>query len=187
MSNKPYTTRQAVANYMGTPTPSGLDNQVDQWILAMSRQADKMANRVLFDDAVQTYKYDGDGSDLLVIEDAVDISEVTIDGITPTEVTYYPQNKPYVSRIHVGDMRFNRGRGNVEVTGIMAMSKTLLPDVEFAVTVLVAGLLNSRLVQGKVGTTEKIGNYSVTYREESQALDFATAKATLAGYRRIPV
>jgi len=185
MSNKPYTTKEAVANYLGVTISSDLDAQIAEWILAMSRYADNISNRVLFDDVEQTFKYDGDGSDLLVIKDCVDISEVTVDGAA-VSVLEYPANKKYTSRIVLDDgRRFTRGRQNVTVKAKMAMSKTLQPDVKQAVTVLVAGIYNARNAQGKVGTTETIGNYSVTYREASQKTDFETAKTVLSSYRRI--
>jgi len=185
MSNKPYTTKAAVENYLGVTISSSLDTQMAAWILAMSRYADNLANRVLFDDAKVTLNYDGDGSDLIVIKDSVDIETVTVDGVA-VEVLEYPQGKAYTSRIVLENgRRFTRGRQNVAVTAIQAMSKTLLPDVQQAVTVLVAGIYNARNAQGKVGTTETIGNYSVTYREASQKTDFETAKKILSSYRRI--
>ena len=145
---------------------------------------DNYCNRVLFDDVVQTFKYDGDGSDLIIIKDVCDITEVKVDNET---VTYfkYPQNKPYASRIRLDGYKFPYGIENVSVTGIQAMSSTLKDDIKHACTVLVAGIHNAKNAQGKVGTTERINNYSITYKDEAQRIDFETAKATLASYKRI--
>lgn len=185
MSEQPYTDKESIEAYLGVTISDDLDDQLAEWILAMSRYADNVAGRILFDSEESTYTYDGDGSDLLVIKDVVDISEVTLDGEV-VAVYEYPQNKPYTSRIVLeSGYRFTRGRQNVTVTGIHAMSDELLPDVKQAVTVLVAGIYNARNAQGKVGTTERIGNYSVTYREASQKTDFDTAKTILSSYKRI--
>lgn len=188
MSQKPYTTREAVANYLGITIPSGLNAQVDEWILAMSEYADNIANRVLYQTDSSTFKYDGDGSNLMVIKDCTGITEVKIDGsVMPLDkVSQYPQNKGYTSRIALSDgYRFSKGLLNVSVTAKHGMSATLKEDVKLAVTVLVAGIYNARNSQGKVGTTERIGNYSITYREASQKTDYETAKATLSSYRRV--
>lgn len=185
MNNKPYTTREAVANYLGITIPSNLNNQFDEWILAMSRYADNYTNRTLFNDEETTRLYDGDGRDICIIDDCVDISEVLLDG-SPVEVFEYPQAKDYTSRIVPADgSRWKKGRQNISVTGKFSMSKTLPLDIKQAVTVLVAGIYNARNVQGKVGTTETIGDYSVTYREASQKVDFDNAKINLSSYRRI--
>ncbi len=179
-----YTDISSVENYLNTTIPAGMISQVEEWIQAMSRYIDGYCNRVLFDDQVQTFKYDGDNSQLLHIKDCVEISSVKVND---KEVTYfsYPSNKPYASRLALEDGYFYKGRQNVAVTAIQALSSVLQPEVKQSCTVLVAGIYNARTVQGKVGTTERIDNYSVTYRDEAQQQDFATAKATLSAYKRI--
>lgn len=180
-----YTDVGSVANYLGVTIPEDMNDQVEEWILAMSRYADRYTNRQLFNDTPSTRLFDGDGRDVQVIDDCCEISAVLLNG-SAVEVIEYPQAKEYTSRIvPVDGSRWPRGRANVSVTGVFAMSTTLQPDVKQAVTVLVAGIYNARNSQGKVGTTETIGDYSVTYREASQKVDFETAKTTLSSYRRV--
>lgn len=188
---KEYTTIEAVENYALITIDDAYKGQVTDWIKAMSSQIDILCNRSIapaFTDSdlaiVETYKYDGDGSNLLIISDCCDIDEVTLDGVV-VDVLEYPANKPYTIRIVLDGKYFTKGLQNVTVTGIQAMNAEVPEDIKFACTVLVAGIINNQKKLDKVGTTERIGNYSVTYRDDAQIKDFETAKNILAGYKRI--
>lgn len=185
-TEKAYTDIESVRIYLGVDEfTEEVEEKMPEWIAAMTNACDNMSNRVLYTDVVSSILYDGDGSDLLHIKDCCDIEFVKVGGVE-REFYGYPTTKPYNSRIvmHEG-YYFTKGRQNVEVRAVQAMSSVLLPEVKQACTVLVAGIYNARNVQGKVGTTERIGNYSVTYRDEAQQTDFEAAKKTLSGYRRI--
>ncbi len=187
MNQEPYTTIESVCGYLGIEVPSESSDEYahfEAWILAMSMWIDKYTNRTIYRTEESTIKYDGDGSDLMVINDVID-PVVTVDGES-REVFTYPTNKPYASRIALDDgWKFTRGRQNIHVTGVHAMAIYLPDDVQQACNVLVAGIYNAKNVQGKVGTSETIGSYSVTYRDAAQKTDFDNAKAILSGYRRI--
>ena len=183
--NKPYTTKLDVENYLMKTIDSSFDSQMSTWILAMSRWADNYCNRVLFDDEETTMLYDGNLNNILLVKDVCAISEVKIDGTITTGYFKYPQGKEYTSRIALQDQYFPKGMQNISVKGKHAMSASLKDDVKFAVTVLVAGIVNSSILGVKKGTTEKIGGYSITYNSGSQDNDYATAKQILSGYRRI--
>ena len=187
-----YTTTQDVCQYLGIDVPSESsdeDHELDLMILAMSVYIDRQANRRIFRTEPTTILYDGDGSDLMVIEDVLDLElhplEVLVGGVA-VEVYQYPQRKEHTSRIVLGDgQRFTVGKQNVSVTGVHAMCSELPEDVKFACTVLVAGAYNAKLTAGKVGTTEQIGSYSVTYRTDKDKANFETAKKMISSYRRI--
>lgn len=187
MNTTPYTTIEAVFDYLKLEVPSESDpltEQVEQWIVAMSRYIDAYCNRPIWREGIETFKYDGDDTDLLHITDCIDPS-VTVDG-REVEVLSYPTNKEYTSRIVLtAGEKFTKGRQNVEVTAVHSMNLYLPDEVQLACTILVAGLYNAREVSDKVGTTERIGSYSVTYRTEEEKRDFASVKNLLSAYRRI--
>lgn len=190
---KEYTTIEAIENYLLITIDEAFQGQVTDWIKAMSSQIDLMCNRSIapaFTDSdvaiEETFLYDGDGSDIIIISDCCDISEVTVDNDV-REFYKYPANKPYASRIKLDGYKFTTGIQNVAVTGIQAMNTTVPEDIKFACTVLVAGIINNQKKLDKIGTTEKIGAYSITYRDDAQRADFETAKKTLSGYRRIAI
>jgi hypothetical protein len=182
--NKQYTTKENIENYLlNTIDPSFVD-QITSWIIAMSNQIDIICNRPIFSDEEETFLYDGDNTDMIIVKDVCSISSVKVDGVE-TPYAKYPANKPYASRIRLIDTKFTPGIQNVSVTGIQAMNEALPDDITFACTILVAGIINTQKKLEKIGTTEKIGNYTITYRDDAQKTDFETAKTILAGYKRI--
>jgi hypothetical protein len=188
---KEYTTIEAVENYPLITIDEAYKGQVTDWIKAMSSQIDFMCGRSIapaFTDSdvaiEETYLYDGDGTRVMIIKDCCEISSVTVDDVE-VEVFKYPANKPYTSRIVLEESSFTKGLQNVAVTGIQAMNPTVPSDIKFACTVLVAGIINNQKKLDKVGTTERIGSYSVTYRDDAQKSDFEVAKKILSGYKRI--
>lgn len=166
------------------PSESSAEFQrMESWILAMSAWIDQYCGRDIYRQDESTIKYDGDGSDMLVIKDVID-PVVTIDGVE-REVFTYPTTKPYASRIRLDGWRFTKGVQNVSVTGVHSTTIYLPEEVQHVCNVLVAGIYNAQQVQGKVGTTERIGEYSVTYKDEAQKTDFDNVKMILGGYKRI--
>lgn len=184
MSNKEYTSVLEVENYTLKDVASEYEDVIDDYILAMSRYIDSYTHRTIFDDTPKTLKYDGDGTNLLVIDDFLDISEVTVDGVA-VEVLEYPTNKDYTSRIVLDGDIFTKGYQNVSVTGIQAVKKELPKDIQYACTVLVSGIIFNQEANDKDGVTEKIGNYSVTYKTPQQKKDYLVAMDILNSYRRI--
>lgn len=184
-SGKMYTDVDAVGAYLGVTISEEDEEKVEEWIRAMSITIDNLANRVIQDDATQTFSYDGDGSNLLIIKDCVDISAVVVGSRDVTaHIAKYPANKGYTSRIALKDgYRFEKGLLNVSVTAIQAMHEEVPADIKLACTILVAGIYNKS--EGAVGKSEKIGDYSVTYAEGDQETDFANAKRIISSYRRI--
>jgi hypothetical protein len=179
-----YTTKEAVENYLLRNIDSSFNDQITEWIIAMSLQVDKICNRQMYRAEEETYVYDGDGTDMIMIKDCCDISAVTVDGVEKT-VYKYPVNKEYASRIRLDGDTFTKGLQNVAVTGIQAMSATLQEDVKYACTVMVAGICNAQIFNEKQGTTERIGNYQITYKDDAQKTDYERAVSALSKYKRI--
>jgi hypothetical protein len=192
----PYTTVQSVFLTLGVEVPSESSDlyiQTEQLILAMSRTIDRRANRRIYsEDDEETYLYDGDGSDLLVISDVIDPT-VTVDGVA-VEVAQYPANKGYTSRIVLTDgHRFTKGRQNVAVTGLQAMNLYLPDDIQFACTALVAGVMSGILpAPSGLVVSETIGNFQTTYKVTGELVTLDKAKRDVAqvdniinSYRRV--
>jgi len=183
-----YTDKEAIENYILKTIDDGFDAQLGEWIEAMSMYIENVTKRRIFRATPETFKYDGDGSALLVISDCNTITEVKVDDTVMTLGTdyfTYPTNKPYTSRIALNGWRFTKGMQNVSVTAKQAMCAELPKDIKFACTVLVAGIVNNQLFNDKKGTTERIGGYSITYKDDQQRKDYEEAKRILAGYTRI--
>lgn len=193
MNNKEYTTLENIENYLLETIDGSFTGQIGDWIIAMSNQIDLICNRsiapVMTDSSTpveETYYYDGDGSDELSIGECISISEVKVDDTVVTPYTY-PANKSYVNRLKLDSGYFTKGFKNIEVTAIQAMYEEIPKDIAFACTILVVGIINNQKKLDKAGTTEKIGNYSITYRDDAQMKDYQTAMDILNKYTKIAI
>lgn len=189
-----YTDKSAIENYLLVTIDDAFDAQLDEWILAVSRTIDKMANRVIFRDTPETYTFEGNGTRILQIGDWNNITELKVDGVVLTAYTLYPQNKPYASRVALTDRTFTRG-GVVTITGIPAMTNELPEDIKLAATMMVAEIVKNNMPEGEGVTNEKIGNYQAQYgggTGELVALDQAKSsrespKEIVKRYARIAI
>lgn len=184
-----YTDKQTIENWLLKNIDSSFDAQIDNWIKAMSIYIDEYCKRNIYRDELETYTYDGDNTDITLIKDVCDITEVTLNGNDITLKVYkYPQNKHYTSRLVLDrekDGLFTKGFQNITVTGIQAMNKELPEDIKFACTVLVGGIVQRQILGIKKGSTERIGSYSISYKTDEQINDYEEAKLILNNYRRI--
>jgi len=75
---------------------------------------------------------------------------------------------------------------NISVTGLKGAYVTLPTNITVAVSILVAGVVNSstNFTDGEV-RSESIGRYSVTFISEDKRRDFVGAMATIKSYRRL--
>lgn len=186
-----YTTKAKVEKHLLKTIDASHDETIDMWIEAMSINMDKHCNRPLYGGADDNYSdiaYDGNGENLLVIQDCINLQSVTLDGVDMTaEINEYPTTKPHTSRIVLNEgYRFTKGIQNVVVNAVQAMSSGDEPDaaISTACTILVANLVRAQILGEDAGTTEKIGDYSITYPTAYKA-EVDTAKSLLSGYRRI--
>lgn len=184
MDDTKYTDKTEVEKYLIKNIDTSYNDQVDMWITAMSRYIDRFCNRPIWREEEEAFKYDGDGSKILLISDCID-PLVEVDGVE-VDVIGYPANKEYTSRIVRADgYCWPKGMQNITVTGLQCMHLYLPDDVKFACTVLVGGIVRDQLFGEKSGTTEKIDGYSIAYTSERDKSDIETAKKVLGGYRRI--
>ena len=154
---------------------------VNEWIVQMTTYIERTTNRSFStDDEVSIRKYDGNGAQVLLVDDFVELEEVTIDGAL-VAVTVYPANTMPKYKL-IADGRFTKGRQNVAVTARWGYG--IVPnDLVFACTVLVAGLVQNHTKSDGAMASESIGNYSVSYATDAQRDDFNRAKEILAMYR----
>lgn len=181
----PYTTKAAIENYLQTDIDPAFDTQLTEYIAAMSRYADEYTGRTLVAGADDTTcLYDGNGEKSLRIDDVVSITEVTVDDVVVTPFAY-PANTVRRYRLELSGSCFTVGQQNVSVTGRFGYFASLPTQLKFAVTVLVAGIVNQVKVQADGVKSETVGSYTVTYKDAKERSDFEMAMKTLAGYSRI--
>lgn len=179
-----YCDKVDVQGYLLTVIETSFDANLTLYIEAMSRFADTFCGQTLVNNTASTRKYDGNGSNQLIIDDCYDITEVTVSDtvVTPYQ---YPANRTRKNILELDRDYFTTGRQNVEVTAKFGRFTSLPSDLRFAVTVLVAGVINQVKSQGEAIQSEKVGEYQVVYRNPKERADYQQAMAILKSYRPI--
>lgn len=206
MAAKGYTTPTKVREFLGL---SSLVISVDFYIESAEQIIDQETNRNFAADSADVERlFDGDGSNTLLIDDAISITKLEIGsdpfGTSFTEIVLggsngyvkYPSNYAEklvpITKLILNSESFIRGRQNQKITakfGYCAIAN-IPADVSFAATVIAAGIYNFGNASGGSGDikSESIGNYSVTYDIGSGGGgkwgDFERAKEIIKKYRR---
>lgn len=180
-----YTTIENVKKYLNVTVEDAYTAQIDSWITAMSQYVDKYCNRVITRDTPETRTFIGYGSNSVVIDECTAIESVTLDGnaLDASAYTTLPRNRDYVQALQLP--RVIGSTGELVIEAVFAHTVEVPSDVEFAVTVLVAGIVNTTRAGGDNVSSEKVGQYSITYRNANERADIMQAKAILDGYKRL--
>lgn len=190
-----YTTIAKVEAYSLKDIAADFEADVTVWIEAMSRYADTYCNRTLVlsdeSDPSQTRYYDGNGKDLLYIDDLQTLTSVSLGDIyganftalSSSDYVKYPAVAPHRALVLKSGV-FTKGIQNVKVIGTFGYFATIPEDLAFAVSVLVTGIINGQEPGAQDVQSERIGNYSVTYSDGRQKRDFERAMAILDGYKK---
>jgi hypothetical protein len=184
------TTLQKVKDYSLIEIESAYESVVEEYIDAVTAYIERYTGRIFTTDTIATERvFDGTDTGEIFIDDAVEITEVKDNGnlIDPVNYRLYPANRLPKTRIILPRYNFSIGAQNITVKakwGYGAVPK----DLEFAATVMVAGIINSQQVKSSGGeiSSETIGRYSVSYAQgSSQSHDFSNAKSILKMYRKL--
>jgi hypothetical protein len=190
MALKGYTTEEIIENYILQNIDSSFSSQIDAWIEDFEKFIDNYTGRNFkADTSASARLFDGDGSQDLLIDEAVTITKVEVGqdsyGGTFSEVgttgsdkyLTYPENasvKGYpIYKLVLNARRWSEGLQNNRITAKWGYSVTVPADITFVTTVLVAGVLNQHRQGGDEIKSEKIGNYQVTYNTDSGNNSFA--------------
>lgn len=183
-----YTDRQHVEKYLLIDIDESFHDQIDEWIEAISNYMDRICNRKLVaeDDEPTEKVYDGTDTDILLVDDFIELDSVSIgeDELDADNYFAYPSNSTPKNRIEYSGGRFTIGRQNVTVSAVWGYFTELPEDIRYIATVLVAGIVNTQIgTEGEV-QSETIGRYSVTYRSKKEIADYENALQMLKAYKR---
>lgn len=184
---KGYCTKEDVEKYV----QKSLDifgNQVDKWIEAMENYIDRFTHRsFLADENFSIKRYDGNGEQAIGIDDAVEIDELKIDNkvVDKSDYLLYPLNSLPYQWIELKRNIFAKGLGNIEVKAKWGYSTEVPKDINFICTVFTAGIvLFAFSAEGEIAS-ERIGAYSVSYKDSEKRADFDRAIDMLKNYQKI--
>lgn len=196
---KGYTDIEAIESYLLIDIAQYFEPKVNEWIAEVEKYIDRVTNRSSFiADSVATERYyDGDNTRELFIDDAVEVTEISIGTdenatvFEPTderdEYLLYPANalvdkKPYNS-IKLTSGIFERGDQNIKVTAKWGYSVEVPADVKLVATILVSDIIEESMsAEGEVQSMS-IGRYSVTYKTEERWGSIPQVKELIETYR----
>lgn len=190
---KGYCTITQIQNYLLHTIKAYFVPQVEEWIAMMEKFVEKETGRVFIADTTATEKkYDGDGKLSLFLDENVAVSKLTIDSsvIAASDYLFYPASELPITRVKLKDdagLFFTTGEQNIKVEAKWGYSMACPPDISFATMILVVGIVNfSGEMSGEI-KSERIGEYSVIYKDKKDWQDFERAKGILQKYKLIVV
>jgi hypothetical protein len=130
---------------------------------------------------------------VLFVDDFHTVTQVKVGGdvLANTEYVLKPFNQSFVNQIRYASKAkwSSIVEGDIEVTGRYGMyDKDAIPeDLRWAVMILVAGVVQSSSNDNKNIQSETIGRYTVSYRTDTQKMDFKNAIEIIKSYRRLAI
>lgn len=196
-----YTTEENIEKYLTiTIDDAQMSARISAWIGAVSRFADKYCNRTLMVENSDTRKFSGQGTATLHIDEAAEIVSVTPDGgdaLDLADLVEYPLNRGNILALRSKNGYFERGMANYDVeayfgymraTGVTNQVPDNVPDeLQLAVTMLVAGIVNLSRKGGDNVQSEKVGIYSYTVKDLESKEDYKIATGMLDQFRRLAI
>ncbi len=178
-----YTTISQVKNYTLLNWESSWDTQVESWIEQMTKFIENYTQRV-FEGVSEERVFDGAGGVNLMVDDLLEVYTLQIDDVEIDSADYklYPANTTPYYKVYYGG-GFSMGKQNIVVDGVWGYSLETPLDIEYACTVLVAGIIQNQKRLSGEKKSETIGNYRVDYSDK-QIKDFEMAKYTLDFYKK---
>lgn len=177
MNPKGYTDKTNIENYMLVEIDGSFDTQVDEWIRTIEEYIEHETNKdfAKSDDTATDRVYDGDGTQTLRIDPAKEVVGVKLSptgtAIDTDQYVLYPANQTVKDKIKLKNIVFPTGDQNIVVKAKYGL-ENVPRDIEFAATVLVAGIIqNAWQSEGEVQSMT-IGRYTVTYKDAEQIQDF---------------
>lgn len=194
-----YTTEEKVENYILYDIDSSFSTQIDEWIEGVSKYIENYTGRVFIADTdASARSYDGNGRRDLIIDDCIEVTKVEWGtnqwGDSYVEISdtgtdrYYtlPTNNQArdvpIRKLGLRNRLWTPGHANHRITAKWGWSENVPSDIEFVATVFTAGIINAKREGGKGDvTSEKIGEYAITYGEK-EVKDLEMAQKLLDKY-----
>ncbi len=200
---KGYTNITNVQNYLLITIDASFQSQVGTtWLETVEEIIDKFTGRNFIADAAASQKVfevkfqkavDIAGTfpsiRSLIIDEAVDVSGLTVDDVEigTGDWLLYPMNEtPKIEIVlrNTSTASFTVKEQNIKVTAKWGFSVTVPSDIEFAATVLLAGIINnSWSTEGEVESVT-LGRYTLSYKSKKEMNDFETVQEILETYKK---
>ena len=197
LTPKGYCAVTDIEEYLLTEVLGSFEPKVSNWIRETEAYIERITGRVFIAESSASERwFDSDGLSEQKIDECVEITEVLVYDqyeellftlTNADDYIIYPYNETPIRKLIKkvkSNKYFYQGTRNLKVTAKWGYS-TEVPDlIRFATTVIAAGVVNfSNNSDGEIAS-ERIGEYSVTYKNEAQWADFERAKDIINSYRK---
>jgi hypothetical protein len=189
-----YTDQTAIENYLLTNIDSSFSSQIVEWITAVSTFIDNYTGRqFVADGSASARTFIGRYSQKLPVDDCVAVSTVEIGDrfgdnystVASTDYAVLPLNELPKNCIALKHQDW--GVGIHRITAKWGYSVACPLDIKFVATVLAAGIVNTQAKTGAAKKSESIGNYSVSYVDDSGVADYERAMSILDRYVKLSI
>ncbi|MFW6173526.1 MAG: hypothetical protein ACOC5T_07270 [Elusimicrobiota bacterium] len=188
-----YTTKEKIEAYLGETISTTLTD----YIQAVTNWID-LYTGTTFEAETGTKLYDGLGGKEIITDDFINLTKIEIldrDGdilhtLDSDDDWYlYPANSDVKNRIVINSANapisvFYKRNQNVKVYADFGYSEDVPDDIALAATILVGNILKDNDVDLKDKKSEKIGNYSVTYKDIEAVSERLKVNSILDHYKR---
>lgn len=201
MALKEYTTKAKVQEYLNKTISITLEDI----LYSVEKFIDNYTDRNFKADSEASARvYNGNGQQNLKIDDCVEVTKVEVGsnvyGDSFSEISdsgadryylmpanYSADNVP-IDMIHLRNRYWSEGFQNHQITAKWGYSSSAPKDIILAATILAAAIYESGR-SGAVGgvKTEKIGEYSVTFKDDRELADFNKAVQILDRYKKFAI
>lgn len=188
---KLYCSKSDIENYLVLSIDVAFDDQIDIWINAVSEMVRVMTNRDwLADTTANARLFNGSGNGSIEVGDfigtpVVEIGEDYATGfVATTNFITSPYNSENKTDIVMKNETIPYGIQNVRVTAKWGYGATVPNDIKQAVTILASAIVLAGTNQDGEIESEKIGNYTVKYKND-QHKDDAKMAMDIINSRRV--
>lgn len=196
MSDRGYTTADKIQTYLGQT----ITDSLSPFILSAQQFIETYCDRVFkAEDAASARYFDGNGKSSLRIDDCIEVTivEIGLDSyggsfLTPVlgNFKFLPNNAVAlgvpITEIVSKDYVFTLGLQNQRVTAKWGNSDCIPDDIKFMATVLASGMYLNAKGAGSI-SSESIGQYTVSYKNDNNWSDFKAIYSVLDRYRRLSI
>jgi len=194
MVNKEYCSITDVSNYLLLDIAVDFEPQVEQWIQGVSAHIEKVTGvDWLADTTASARLFNGSGRNTLDIGHFIGTPVVEFGDdyaqsfVATTNFVTLPFSGSLKTDILMKDETVPHGIMNVQVTAKWGYAEEVPDDIRHACVVLVSGIVLANTNQDGELESEKIGNYTVKYKNDSHKDDSTLAMAILQTRTRIRI
>ena len=182
-----YTNKEAVEKHLGET----ITDDISSYIKASTEYINNYTQRDFQEGDEEIRFYDGNGRNELVIDPATEVTKVeyTLDWINWIEMNsdYWetnPYNKlPIRSIVLKFNNIFYNLKRSVRITGKFGWSDCVPADVKFCATVIACSMYKGK--SSSEISSERIGDYQVSFENEKGIGDLESIKKMLDTYKKI--